>query len=200
MIVASQSRKVPHFVCSSSHGQYCCRYAPTLLQWLKWMVISMHSCSGTSVLSITSVAMSGLPSGRGHKGVPKRKRNTRRHSQRWWYIVLQLCQFCLPQFPIYHLHPVQYALYSGQCISAHVHDNPVVVGPHFKHFQLKLVVAAVHLEWFKLQHPYLVPVVMGRYLRCLKLHLCLLLYLGWLVKLVTVGLHPADNPSVCSMS
>ena len=78
-----------------------------------------YCCSGLSEWwSPTSVAMSGLPSGRGCIGVPKCKRNTRKHSQRWWYIVLQLGQFCLPQFPICRLHPVQYALYSGQCTSA----------------------------------------------------------------------------------
>ena len=91
MMVASQSSNVPHFVCSSSDGQYYCDNG--CLQWKSSKICShtvavaekngdLHAflqwyiCTNQEP-NITSVAMSGLPSGRGRKGgVPKRKRNT----------------------------------------------------------------------------------------------------------------------------
>ena len=90
MMVASQSSNVPHFVCSSSDGQYCCdngcvqgkseicshtiavaKKNGDLYTFLQWYIRANQEPN------ITSLAMGGLPSGWGHKGgIPKHKRSS----------------------------------------------------------------------------------------------------------------------------
>ena len=91
MMVASKSSKVPHFVCAGSNGKYTCDN--NCLQWKSSGIcshiisVAEKNCELSAFLqwyngtnqepNITTLAMSGLPAGRGRKGgVPKRKRST----------------------------------------------------------------------------------------------------------------------------
>ena len=90
MMVASKSSNAPHLVRSTADGQYSCDHGclpwksskicahtvavaeknGELLTFLQWYIRTNQEPN------ITSLAMSGLPSGRGRKGgVPKRKRS-----------------------------------------------------------------------------------------------------------------------------
>ena len=90
MMVTSKSSVFPHFVSSSSQGQYSCDNG--CLQWKSSKIcahtvavaekngdlhafLEWYICTNQEP-NITALAMSGLPSGRGRKGgVPKRKRS-----------------------------------------------------------------------------------------------------------------------------